>query len=127
MALHEGAPPCWTGYVGVDDVDRTASRVVDAGGSIDHGPETIPGVGRFAVVADPQGARFVLFAWLEERDPPPPPAPRGHVQWHELYAGDRESAFAFYASLFGWTKVDAISIGPMGIYQTFGQNGKVKM
>ena len=123
MTLHAGAPPCWTGYVGVDDVDGTATRVVEAGGSIDHGPETIPGVGRFAVVADPHGARFVLFAWSENRPPPPPPATLGHAQWHELYAGDREPAFAFYATLFGWTKAEAIDIGPMGIYQTFGQNG----
>ncbi len=123
MSLHAGAPPCWTGYIGVDDVEDTVTRALAAGGSLDHGPETIPGIGRFAVVADPHGARFVVFTWQEGRAPQPPPPTLGHVQWHELYAGEREAAFTFYAALFGWTKEQAIDTGPMGLYQTFGQHG----
>jgi predicted enzyme related to lactoylglutathione lyase len=40
-----------------------------------------------------------------------------------LHAGDRESAFAFYVGLFGWTKAEAVDMGPMGIYQTFATGG----
>ena len=47
----------------------------------------------------------------------------GHVGWRELHAGDGVRAFAFYASLFGWTKGEAIDMGPMGIYQTFAIDG----
>jgi predicted enzyme related to lactoylglutathione lyase len=56
-----GAQPAWMGYIGVHDVDAHTSRVEQAGGAIHRNPEDIPGVGRFAVVADPQGAVFVLF------------------------------------------------------------------
>ena len=52
--------------------------------------------------------------------PPPPPAGApGHIGWHELHGGDPESAFAFYSGLFGWTKNDAMDMGPMGKYQIF--------
>ena len=37
--------------------------------------------------------------------------------------GDRESAFAFYSGLFGWTKAEALDIGAMGIYQIFATGG----
>jgi hypothetical protein len=40
-----------------------------------------------------------------------------------LHAGDGASAFAFYSGLFGWTKAEAVDMGPMGIYQTFASGG----
>lgn len=118
-----GARPCWTGYIGVDDVDASAARVTAAGGSVHRAPADISGVGRFAVVADPHGARFILFHGMSEPASPPAPNTPGHVGWHELYAGERESAFAFYSGLFGWTKADAVDMGPMGIYQIFATAG----
>jgi uncharacterized protein len=119
-ARAHGARPCWTGYIAVDDVDASAARVAAAGGSVHRAPADIPGVGRFAVVADPHGARFILFHGTgEPAGPPPAPNTPGHVGWHELHAGERESAFAFYSGLFGWTKVDSVDMGPMGIYQIF--------
>ena len=75
----------------------------------------IPGVGRFAVVADPQGAVFMLF-----RDaggtPPPPPAndTPGLVGWHELMAADGEKALAFYQEFFGWKKDERVRHGADG-------------
>jgi|SRR5690606_26112935 len=50
------APPAWLGYVMVEDCDATFARVTDAGGRGLVGPHDIEHVGRFAVVADPQGA-----------------------------------------------------------------------
>ena len=119
-----GARPAWNGYVLVDDADVYSERVKAAGGAIHRAPEDIPGVGRFSVAADPHGAVFILFegASDEERVPAAPGTP-GHVGWHELHAGDLESAFAFYSGLFGWTKGEAISMGPMGVYQTFATGG----
>lgn len=115
-----GGQPGWIGYIGADDVDAAAARVKEAGGRIHRAAEDIPDVGRFAVVADPQGSVFTLFRPLggEAERPAAGNAP-GRVGWHELHAADRESAFAFYAGLFGWTKTEAIDMGPMGIYQTF--------
>jgi len=122
--LEAGARPCWIGYIGVDDVDAMAARITAAGGSVHRAPDNIPGVGRFAVVADPQGGTFTLFKPLPGG---PPPSAAGHVPgrvgWHELHAADWEAAFAFYEALFGWTKTDAIDIGTMGTYQTFATGG----
>lgn len=58
-----GMPPCWGSYVTVDDVDATARRTKELGGKVIHGPQDIPGVGRFAVVSDPQGAVINVIAY----------------------------------------------------------------
>lgn len=122
-ARGRGIGPCWTGYIAVAEVDAMAARVKAAGGAILRAPDDIPGVGRFAVVTDPQGAGFILFTGQGE---PPPAAASdapGHVGWHELLTSDREAAFAFYAGLFGWTRAEAVDLGPMGIYQTWAAGG----
>jgi uncharacterized protein len=73
-------------------------------------------MGRFAVASDPHGAGFMLFAADSDQQPAPAPAGSpGHVGWHELYAGDRKSDFAY--GLFGWTKSAAVA-SPAGLYQT---------
>lgn len=123
-ARDAGARPGWIGYIGVDDVDTMAARVSHAGGAIHRAAEDISGIGRFAVVADPQGASFVLFKGSDGMDAPPAAgATPGRVGWHELHATDWEAAFAFYAGLFGWTKAEAIDMGPMGTYQLFATGG----
>lgn len=120
-ACDAGARPGWMGYVGVDDVDAMARKVVELGGKIHYGPENIPDVGRFATVADPQGAVFSLFKGSGEMPPlPARPEPPGYGTWRELMAGDWEKAFAFYAALFGWKKDMHVDMGPEGVYQTFG-------
>ena len=119
-----GAKPCWSGYIASDDVDTDAARVEAAGGAIKRAPEDIPSVGRFAVAADPGGAVFLLFKPNTNEEPKPvAPMMPGHMGWHELYAGDLDREFAFYARLFGWTKDRAIDMGAMGTYQTFAAGG----
>ena len=53
-------PSHWLVYFGVDDVDASAKRVTELGGSVVAGPMDFPG-GRFAVVLDPQGAAFGIM------------------------------------------------------------------
>jgi hypothetical protein len=119
-----GVPPCWTGYIGVDDLDAFVGRVKSAGGAIRRPPSDIPGIGRFAVVADPHGAAFILFQPSGNPEAPTPaPGTPGTVGWHELYAGNLDAAWAFYENLFGWTKSEAVDMGQMGIYQTFATGG----
>jgi predicted enzyme related to lactoylglutathione lyase len=125
----QGVPPCWMGYVAVDDVAAYASKVKEAGGTIHRGPTEIPNVGTFAIAGDPDGAGFLIFRGLSSEAPAYEPTGLGHVGWRELNAGDGEKAFAFYAGLFGWTKTQAMPMGPANVYQLFaaksGQEGAV--
>ena len=124
-ARDAGAGPGWMGYVAVDDVDADAARVAKAGGTVHRAPADIPGVGRFAVVSDPQQAVFVLFKGLPGMSAPPAPANMpGYPGWRELYAVDGAAAFEFYSGLLGWTKADAMDMGPMGVYQMFAVGGE---
>lgn len=118
-----GAPPSWIGYVGVDDVDLGAASVAAGGGKVYRAPEDIPGIGRFAVVADPQGAVLALFKGDGEMPARNPAMRPGLVGWHELLAEDRERAFDFYSAQFGWRKDQGIDMGPLGIYQLFAYDG----
>jgi hypothetical protein len=121
----KGARPAWMGYIAVDDVKAYADKVRAAGGAIHREPTAIPNVGTFAVAADPQGAGFLLFKGNEgDYAPEADPAKPGCIGWHELHGGDSESAFAFYSGLFGWTKGDAMDMGPMGRYQIFTTKGR---
>ena len=56
-----GAPPAWLSYVHVDNVDTSAAKIPGLGGKIVVPPMDIPGIGRFAVATDPQGASFAIF------------------------------------------------------------------
>jgi predicted enzyme related to lactoylglutathione lyase len=119
----EGMPPMWLGYIHAADVDAKVSELKAEGGAVLKEPTDIPGVGRFSVVADPQGAVFMLMAPQGEDMPPLPHATPGTFGWRDLEANDLESAFAFYAKLFGWTKGDAMPMGPLGDYQLFHAGG----
>jgi len=127
MALpRTDAPPGWFGYVGVRDTDAMTQRIADAGGRVLRAPDDIPNVGRFAVVADPGGAAFLLLTPTPRADEPPKPAAgtTGTIGWHELYAGNgQEAAFAFYSKLFGWTTVEEMDMGEMGKYRIFAIDG----
>ena len=119
-ASDRGVPPCWSGYIAVDDVDDYAMRIKVAGGTVEREPHDIPHVGRFAVVADPGGAVFLIMKPFSTQEMPvPSPMAAGNVGWRELQAHDGQKAFQFYSGLFGWTKAEAMDMGPMGIYQMF--------
>jgi len=119
-----GARPLWMGYISVDDVDAFAARIAAKGGEVLRKGEDIPGVGRFAVVTDPQAAPFVLFKGIPPPHPIPVVAPGtpGHIGWHE-YDAAAPSTFAFFSELFGWTKGETMDMGDMGTYQIFNING----
>ncbi|MEA2683900.1 MAG: uncharacterized protein QOK05_2228 [Chloroflexota bacterium] len=56
----ENIPPHWLVYFEVADIDATAARAKELGGTLHMGPQEYPG-GRFAVVGDPTGASFGLM------------------------------------------------------------------
>ena len=55
-------PDHWMIYFGVADCDASCEQVRSLGGSVSVPPTDVPGVGRFAVVADPTGAFFSVIA-----------------------------------------------------------------
>jgi uncharacterized protein len=60
--LHEGqGPPNWLVYFGIDDIDRGVARAEELGGSKLIGPMDI-GMAKIAVLRDPQGATFAIYA-----------------------------------------------------------------
>lgn len=64
------APPAWSIYFAVADCDATVQQAEGMGASVVMKPRGIPGVGRIAVLQDPQGAVFTV-AKLDKADPPP--------------------------------------------------------
>ncbi|TMJ13545.1 MAG: VOC family protein [Alphaproteobacteria bacterium] len=119
-ACEQGARPGWLGYIGVGDADASVAAIEEAGGRTLRAPDDIPGIGRFAVVADPDGAPFMLLQPIMPEGgwgPSPPRMTPGQIGWRELHAGDGEAAFAFYSKLFGWTEAGRMDMGPMGIYR----------
>ncbi|MGI8623943.1 MAG: VOC family protein [Solirubrobacteraceae bacterium] len=57
----EEIPPHWLAYFAVADVEAAVETAKAAGGEAMAGPIEIP-VGEFALLADPQGAVFAVFA-----------------------------------------------------------------
>jgi uncharacterized protein len=56
-----GPPPHWLVYFAIDDIDEGIAKVEQLGGTKHAGPIDI-GIAKIAVVADPQGAIFALYA-----------------------------------------------------------------
>ncbi len=52
----------WSTYVQVDDVDETLRKVATLGGKTTQQAVDVPGVGRFAVIEDPEGNRLGLVS-----------------------------------------------------------------
>lgn len=122
--LAHGARPVWLGYVGVDDVDASAARVQARGGEIRLPAFDIPGVGRIAMVTDPQGNPFYLMRGaIEAPSDAFSTSAEGHVSWNELTTPDPAAAREFYGDLFGWTSDDFMPMGENGEYRFFAHNG----
>jgi predicted enzyme related to lactoylglutathione lyase len=113
-------PPYWLAYFGTADTDATVARAVDLGGAVIAPPMDIPGIGRFAILADPLGAVFALLTPSGDEMPPVDTHAPGAFSWHEVYTTDLERAWAFYTDLFGWVKTGSMDMGPMGEYRMYG-------
>ena len=59
-------PPNWLSYIQVESVDNAVAKAKELGGQVFVAPQDVPGTGRFAVLADSQGAAFGLLQ-LEKR------------------------------------------------------------
>jgi predicted enzyme related to lactoylglutathione lyase len=59
-------PSAWGVYITVNNLDSTVRECQALGGTLCSGPFDVPGVGRMAVLQDPQGAVFNVMAYDEE-------------------------------------------------------------
>ncbi len=127
--LNVGGHTAWVGYISVDDVDAHIEKIVEAGGKLWRPATDVPGMLRFAVMSDPQGAAIVVYtpsAAMPMGERPQPPTP-GTIGWHELYTTDLEGGYDFYHKLFGWTKLTDMDMGPHGIYRIFDEGDHKEM
>ena len=131
-----GARPGWLGYVGVNDVDAMVGAVELHGGKTLMPAHDLPGVGRFAMIADPQGVP--LYIMKPTRPPGQDDADSDvfsvdqpqHVRWNELATTDPDAAVHFYQQHFGWHQkgemdmpvLSEVEGGAMGKYR-FLQHG----
>lgn len=60
MRAQQGQPVVWNPYFAVSDLEASLARIDELGGSTIAPAMDVP-AGRFALVADPQGATFSLF------------------------------------------------------------------
>ena len=118
----EGIPPHWTVYLASDDVDATAGRVRDAGGTVLAEPFDVFDAGRMSVASDPAGAVFGIWqagshVGSQLRGEP------GTMNWAEVQTRDRDAAKPFYEQVFGY-ETDTMEMGAGGEYVVFKAAGE---
>jgi predicted enzyme related to lactoylglutathione lyase len=96
----QGHPAFWGVYLAVDDVDATASKVAEAGGTVEAGPFDVMELGRMASIQDPTGARVNLWQAGQSIGSVRVNEP-GCPIWHELTSPDLPTATAFYSEVLG--------------------------
>ena len=60
-AMQPEMPTMWMPYVAVDDCDAQADKAKSLGATVTVPPTDIPGIGRFAMFVDPQGASIAIL------------------------------------------------------------------
>jgi predicted enzyme related to lactoylglutathione lyase len=94
-------PAGWASYIWVDSADETVAAVDANGGKVLTPPADIPGAGRVALCADPEGAVFGLWQAAENRGLQVVNA-AGSWNFSELHTAELSGAEAFYGAVFGW-------------------------
>lgn len=59
--MFKGQPETWFTYVAVDDLDQRLAKAKKAGGKVLREPWDVPGIGKIAIIADPNG---VTQGWM---------------------------------------------------------------
>lgn len=70
------APPNWAVYFNVADIDASAAKAQELGGTLLMPVSAAGEIGRFTMVQDPQGAIFSIISFHGPTNPPP-----GHETW----------------------------------------------
>ncbi len=102
-SIPESAPrvAMWDTYVSVDSADETTAKVREAGGGVVKEPFDVMGVGRMALLSDPEGAAFCVWQAKGFKGARIVNEP-GSLNFNDLHTRDVEGAKAFYGAVFGW-------------------------
>jgi predicted enzyme related to lactoylglutathione lyase len=119
--------PVWLAYFHVADVDAATSENAQAGGRAHLEPTDLPGIGRIALLEDPQGVIFYVMT------PDPAMGDTGATSfspdlpmrcaWNELTTTDTTEALPFYESLLGLRSTEAMAMGQIGDYSFLDAGG----
>ncbi len=97
--------PAWLTFLSTKDVDAASQLATQHGAKVLRAPHDLPGFGREAVYADPQGAVFAAFT-SASGDPPDTLAQPGQWIWSALVTTDPDSAAGFYQLVFDYDVYD---------------------
>jgi predicted enzyme related to lactoylglutathione lyase len=99
--VEQGVPPHWGVYFATPNVEETAAKVPELGGTVVQKPFDVMESGRMAIVKDPGGAVFSLWQAKSNQGVGVFSEPNS-VCWAELATWDTARARDFYTGLFGW-------------------------
>lgn len=91
----------WHTYVTVADTDETSAKVKSAGGTVIREPADVPGAGRMAGFADPDGAEFRVWQPAGRQGAQRVNEP-GTWNFNDLNTYHLGGAKVFYGAVFGW-------------------------
>jgi len=111
----------WNVYFATPDVDSSAAKVAELGGTVVQSPFEVMDAGRMSICKDPGGAMFSL--WQARRTVGAGVINEHNaVGWSELATRNTEQAREFYTGLFGWTTKGAAGMATYLEFSTEGQN-----
>lgn len=118
MGIEPGtpAPPAWSSYLSVPDVDGAIAEATKRGGKVLVPPMDAAGVGRFAVLMDAAGAVLGLIKGETGDEPPQNPPGLGSFCWETLVTSNPDAAVDFYRAVAGWSLMP----GPVPDMKVFG-------
>jgi predicted enzyme related to lactoylglutathione lyase len=100
-AQDSAAPSAWGVHLASADAAKTAAKVVEAGGRIVFGPDTMADIGTLAGATDPGGSYFGVWqsgthTGFDVTNEP------GSFCWTENHTRDAKAVDAFYDAVFGY-------------------------
>lgn len=101
-----GVHASWLVFFSVADVDRAVAEARERGARVLAPARDVPGLGREAVLSDPEGGTFALLHAVSG-DPADDAAAQGEWIWSSLHTPAPATAAGFYASLLGATPYSA--------------------
>ncbi len=109
MALSPDSPmhTSWLAYVSVPDVDASQQAAEANGGTVGMPAMDVEGIGRMAMLVDPQGAAFSVFRAVDG-DPAIKECPAaGDFGWNSLVMPKPDASGDFYAKVLGWKTLNS--------------------